>query len=227
MKTRWLGWISFVTLLSVTLWLIFLIWDMATAGPLETFQQVLAHTLKGDWKFTFSYINAGIFTICIIALMGGLYAFCRPTIPEWSVVGLVFVPVYGTLNLIAYLSQITLVPALIQGASDPVMADTALFLLKHTLQLLPGSTIGFFNNLAYAILGIPSFIFGWALTIGHNRVLRISGWLLILNAVACILGVIGTSIHSEILSLGTILGGFIFWLSLITMTYAFLGRYDE
>ena len=227
MKTKWLGWISLLTLISVTLWLLLLIWDMATAGPLETFQQVLAHTLKGDWKFTFSYLNAGILTICVIALMGGLYVFCRPTTPEWSVVGFVFVPVYGTLNLFAYLSQITLVPALIQGASDPVMADTALFILKHTLQLLPGSTIGFFNNLAYAILGIPSFIFGRALTIGHNRVLRISGWLLILNAVACILGVIGTSISSDFLSLGTILGGAIFWISLIPMTYAFLVRRDE
>jgi len=227
MKTRWLGWISLVTLISVTLWLILLIWDMATAGPLETFQQVLAHAQKGDWKFTLSYLNAGIFTTCVIALMGGLYVFCRPTIPEWSVVGLVFVPVYGTLNLFAYLSQITLVPTLIQGASDPVMADIALFLLKHSLQLLPGSTIGFFNGLAYAILGIPSIIFGWALTLGDNRSLRISGWLLMINGAACILGVIGTSIRSDFLSMGTILGGAMFWLSLFPMTYAFLRRQDE
>ena len=106
MKTRWLGWISLVTVISVTLWLILLIWDMATAGSMETFPQVLAHVQKGDWKFTLSYLNAGIFTTCVIALMGGLYVFCRSTIPEWSVVGLVFVPVYGTLNLFAYLSQI-------------------------------------------------------------------------------------------------------------------------
>ena len=227
MKTRWLGWISLVTAISVTLWLILLIWDMATAGPLETFQQVLAHAQKGDWKFTLSYLNAGIFTTCVIALMGGLYVFCRSIIPEWSVVGLVFVPVYGTLNLFAYLSQITLVPALIQGASDPVMADIALFLLKHSLQLLPGSTIGFFNGLAYAILGIPSIIFGWALTQGENRSLRISGWLLMINGAACILGVIGTSIRSDFLSMGTILGGAMFWLSLFPMTYAFLRRQDE
>jgi len=117
MKTRWLGWMSLVTVISVTLWLILLIWDMATAGPMETFPQVLAHVQKGDWKFTLSYLNAGIFTTCVIALMSGLYVFCRSMIPEWSVVGLVFVPVYGTLNLFAYLSQITLVPALIQGGA--------------------------------------------------------------------------------------------------------------
>ena len=222
MKTRWLGWISLITLISVTLWLLLLFWDMATAGPLETFEQVLAHIQKGDWKFPATYLNAGVFTIFVIALMAGLYTYCRSTIPGLSLVGLAFVPVYGTLNLIAYLSQITLVPTLLESTSDPAMADIAYFLLEHTLQKLPGSTIAFFNTLAYAILGIPSMIFGWTFTTDQNRVLRISGWLLILNGIACILGFIGTILNLEFLSLGTILGGAIFWLSLFPLTYFFL-----
>jgi len=226
MKTKWLGWIAFVTLISVTLWGILLIWVMATAGPLESFSQVLAYVQKGDWKFTFTYLNAGIFTTCATALMGGLYVYCRCTLPKWSVVGLVFVPIYSTLNMFVYLSQITLVPALLQVTSDPVIADTGLLLLQQSLQLLPGSTIGFFNGLAYALLGIPSIIFGWALSRGDNHPLRISGWLLLLNGIACILGIFGTSIGSGILSTGTVLGGAIFWLSLFPMTYAFLRSKD-
>ena len=222
MKTKWLGWLSLITLISVTLWLIFLIWDMATAGPLETFQQVLAHAQKGDWKFTFTYLNAGIFTTCVIALMGGLYTYCRPITPEWALVGLIFVPIYGTLNLLAYLSQITLVPALLQAAADPVMADAAMLFLQQSLQLLPESAVGFFNGLAYAILGIPSIIFGMALTKDKFRHLQISGWLLLLSGIAGLLGIIGYLTGSAILSFGTLLGGAIFWLALFPLTSSFL-----
>ncbi len=226
MKTKWLGWVSLITLISITLWLILLIWDMATAGPLDTFQQVLAHLQKGDWKFTFTYLNAGIFTTCVIALMGGLFVYFRPIVPEWSIVGLLFVPIYGTLNFIAYLSQITLVPALLRAAADPMMADSALLLLQQSLQLLPGSAVGFFNGLAYALLGFPSIIFGLALTKEDNRSLQISGWLLFLNGIVCILGIIGYLTGSTILSFGTIFGGTIFWLALFPMTIGFLRNRD-
>jgi hypothetical protein len=224
MKTRWLGWISLLTLISVTLWLMLLIWDMATAGPLETFQQVLAHVQKDDWIFPVTYMNAGVFTIFVIALMAGLYVYCSSTLPGLSIVGLVFVPVYGTLNLIAYLSQITIVPALLESTSVPVVSDTAHLLLQHTLQMLPGSTVAFFNNMAYAILGIPSMIFGWTFTTDQNRTLKISGWLLILNGIACILGFTGVLFNIDFLSIGTILGGAIFWASLFPMSYVFLRR---
>ncbi|MFC1997441.1 hypothetical protein ACFLXI_07530 [Chloroflexota bacterium] len=227
MKTKWLGWLSLVTLISVTLWLVLLIWDMATAGPLVSFEQVLVHIGKSNWKYYFTYLNAGVFTLCVIALMAGLYGYCRTSSPEWSIVGLVFVPVFGTINLIAYLSQITLVPSLLKAASDPVMANAAFLLLQQSIHILPGSTVGFFNGLAYAILGIPSIIFGWALTLSNIRPLRISGWLLLINGVTCILGLFGILIGSEFLSLGTVIGGAIFWLSLFPMTNAFLRIHDE
>jgi hypothetical protein len=227
MKTKGLGWISLVTLFSITLWFILLIWDMATAGPLESIEQVLAHAGKGNWKFTVTYLNAGWFTICVIALMGGLFGYCRPFNYEWSLVGLVFVPVYGSLNLLCYLSQITLVPALIESTSDPVFSDTSIFLLKHTLQILPGSTVGFFNGLAYAILGIPSIIFGWTLSTDGSRPLQISGWLLTLNGMLCFIGVVGNSIEHEILTLGTVIGGVLFWLALFPMTYVFLTNQND
>ena len=227
MKTKWLGWLSFMTLISVTFWLVLLIWDLATAGPLVSFEQVLAHIGKADWKYYFTYLNAGIFTSCVIALMAGLYGYCHLSTPEWSIVGLVFVPVYGTINLFAYLSQITLVPSLLKAASDPVMANSAFLLLQQSTQILPGSTIGFFNGLAYAFLGIPSIIFGWTLTLSNIRPLRMSGWLLLINGISCILGLFGNLIDSDILSLGTVLGGAIFWLSLFPMTYVFLRIHSE
>jgi hypothetical protein len=224
MKTRWLGWISLSTLISVTLWLILLVWDMVTVGPLDTLQQVFANVQKDDWKFTITYLNAGMFTIFVIALMAGLYIYCSSALPGLSIVGLVFVPVYGTLNLIAYFSQITIVPALLESTSVPAVADTAYLLLEHTLQMLPGSTVAFFNNLAYAMLGIPSMIYGWILITDQNRAIRTSGWLLLLNGIACILGFIGILVNIDFLSIGTILGGAVFWVSLFPMSYGFLRR---
>ncbi len=226
MKTKWLGWLSLITLTLTTLWLILMIWDLSSAGPLDNFEQVLGHVGKKNSMLTATYLNAGLLTIAATAFMGGLYFYAEPISPEWSIVGFIFVPIYGTLNLIAYFSQITLVPALLEAAADPVMADTAFLLLQQTLQLLPGSTIGFFNALAYALLGIPSIIFGLALTNGMKRPLQISGWLLLLNGIACILGVIGFTLHSDPLSLGTVLGGVLFWLALFPMTYGFFRSKD-
>jgi len=137
-------------------------------------------------------------------------------------VALVFVPIYGTLNLFAYLSQITLIPALIQAASDPATSETALLLLSQTLQMLPDSTVGFFNGLAYTILGIPSIIYGRVLIGSMKRSLTISGWLLLANGIACILGVFGTVIGNRFLSMGTVMGGTLFWLALFPLTLAFL-----
>jgi hypothetical protein len=156
-----------------------------------------------------------------MALMGGLYVYCQVIAPEWSRIALVFVPVYGILNLFAYLSQITLVPALVEATFDPELAATARLLLSLSIQLWPSSTVGFFNGLAYAILGIPSIIFGWAMFKG-NHALRIAGWFLALNGIACFLGIIGYFTGSALLSMGTVIGGVIFWLALFPLTFVFL-----
>lgn len=226
MKTQWLGWLALLTLILTTLWLILMIWDAATAGPLNTFDQVLAHVSKHGWSYTLTYINAGLLTTSVIALMGGLSLYSKPFAPRWSRVGLIFVPVYGVLNLIAYLSQITLVPALLEAIQNPELEATARLLLRFSIQLWPSSVVSFFNGLAYAILGIPSIIFGWAIIQG-NRALRFAGWLLALNGIACILGTIGQLMDNRFLSQGTLLGGALFWLALFPMTFVFLRNKNE
>ena len=139
---------------------------------------------------------------------------------------LVFVPMYGTLNLFNYLSQVTLVPTLVEAASDPEFSATAQLLLQLSIQLWPSSTVAFFNNLAYAILGIPSIIFGWALFRG-NRALRIAGWLLAISGIASLFWIVGFISGSKLLSMGTLIGGVIFWLALFPLTVGFLGDRNE
>jgi hypothetical protein len=108
--------------------------------------------------------------------MTGLYLFCRPAAPEWTLIGLVFVPVYCLMNLVAYLSQITLIPMLVRLRQTAEYQPTADLPLELTIQAYPASATGYFNNLAYALLGIPSIIFGIIL-IHKSTLWRTAGWL--------------------------------------------------
>ena len=215
------GRFALLTLMFTILWLVFLIADLAAAGPLETFEQVSAHVAKFGWLFYATYFNATLVTLSAVALMSALYAWLKPQSPDWAVIGLVFVPVYGALNLVAYLSQVTLVPALFGLQADPRYSDTVDLLLRLTLQAWPASAIAFFNGLAYAILGIPSILYG-ALLWQHRGALGWGGLLLAFNGAACILGVIGFLAGNALLSQGVMIGGVLFLLALFPMSWALL-----
>jgi hypothetical protein len=205
-----------ICLILTVLWLGLLIADMATAGPLETFEQVAAHASRLHGLFYATYLNVALLTVAAVALFAVLYAWLKPAAPGWIVIGLVFTPIYGALNLVAYLSQVTLVPALVALRLDPQYTATADVLLRLTLQAWPQSAMAFFNGLAYAILGIPSMLYG-ALLWRRSGALRWGGVLLALNGVACILGVIGALTGSALLGQGALVGGVLFLAALFPL----------
>jgi hypothetical protein len=215
-----------VTLLALTclvltaLWVGLLIADMTSAGPLETFEQVAAHASRLHGLFYATYLNAALLTVAAVAFFAALHAWLKPQAPDWTVIGLVFVSIYGALNLIAYLSQVTLVPALFNLQTDPRYADTVDLLLHLTLQAWPASTMAFFNGLAYAILGIPSILFGLLLWKYHGA-LRWGGLLLALNGAACILGVVGFLTGNALLSQGVMVGGILFLAAMFPLAWGF------
>jgi hypothetical protein len=223
MNHRLLGWLSAASLATTVIWLILLIMSLASAGPLQTFEQVLAVTSRLTPLYYLSYTNAALTVITAAALFAGLYRYLQPAAPEWSAIGLVFVPVYAVVNLIVYLSQISLVPNLIAMAHSADTQSMATFLLRQWLQQSPGSMISFLNNLAYAILGIPSIIFGLLLGAVNPR-LRLAGLLLAANGVACILGVIGILLNINALSSGSLIGGVLYLAALILLSWILLSR---
>jgi hypothetical protein len=77
------------------------------------------------------------------------------------------------------------------------------------------------NNLAYAILGIPSIVFGMALS-RRGSSTRLPGVLLALNGVACIIGIASVVSGSGLLQQGSIIGGALFLLALIPLSLTFL-----
>lgn len=221
MKTKLLGTVSLTCLVLTVFWLVLYIWGIIRAGPVETFEQALASVAEPDGLFYLTYVNATLITLSATMLFAGLYVYCKPIAPEWSVMGLVFVPVYCVLNLFAYLSQITIVPRLLafQQMADYQAASS--LLLGQMIQQWPNSAVNAFNNLAYAILGIPSIIFGMAL-FKRNKSTRLPGILLALNGVACIVGMVGVVLGNGLLEMGSIVGGVLFLLALIPLSLTLL-----
>jgi hypothetical protein len=101
-----------------------------------------------------------------------------------------------------------------------MVVDRIGIILKLTIQAYPASATGYFNNLAYALLGIPSMIFGIIL-IQKNALWQIAGWLLALNGISCILGIIGLTTQNELLSFGSLVGGVLFLAALFPLALAF------
>jgi hypothetical protein len=184
-KTKLLGYISLFCLVFTVLWLILLIWGTTRTGPIANFEQVVAYVAKLDAVFYLTYVNGALITLGTTMLFAGMYVYCQPLASEWSVIALAFVPIYSVMNLFAYLSQVLIVPhvlALHQLAEYRVLSE---FLLRQLIQQWPNSSVYAFNNLAYAVLGIPSIIFG-VILLKQDSWKRLAGSLLVLNGVACI-----------------------------------------
>jgi len=220
MGNRRIGVFAVVTLILTAFWLVLLAAGMARGGPVATFDQALA-TVTQSSVYRLGYLNAAAIVVAATLLFAGLSNYCRKTSHLWSVAGLLFVPAYATLNLIVYLSQVTVVPQLVAIRSDPAhqaAADVALRLLLHAR---PGSAMAFFNSLAYALLGIPSVLYGWLLR-KQGGLLRWGGTLLALNGIACWIGAAGALAGSALLANGTTLGGLFFLVALAPLSVAFL-----
>ncbi|MGW8249527.1 MAG: hypothetical protein ACWGO1_02705 [Anaerolineales bacterium] len=216
-----LGILAFIAAVSTVLFLVLFILGIARAGPMQTYEQVLAVSARQDVLFTLAYANVTFLTIIASMFFAALYVYCRSGSPLWSFLGVIFVPVYTVFNLVAYFSQITVVPRLLELAGAPENQAVAEFLLRQLIQQWPESAVSVYNNLAYAILGIPSIIFG-VILYQKQPELRTGGLLLALNGVACIAGVLGIVLGSSLFAWGSIVGAVFFLLALIMFAWAFL-----
>lgn len=165
-----------------------------------------------DAFFVANYINVTLLTFLVVLLFGYLFVFLQEKNKSLSIIALLFVPIYGIINIVCYSMQISLVPDISEKAlSNPETMDIAVQLI----QMKSNSIIGFLNGMAYAILGIPSIIFGQLL---FKSGARFSGLFLLLNGISCMIGIIGYLAASSILEFGTVLGGMLFLTSLITLS---------
>jgi hypothetical protein len=220
MKTRLFACISALCGLATAAWLVLLIYATLRSGPIVTFKQAVEVASRQEALFVATYLNAALITLLAAALMACLHLYCRADAPEWSLIGLIFVPIYAVMNLLVYLSQITLVRTLTVMAQTAEIQAMALALLRMTIQGWEGSTTAYFNLLAYALLGVPSVIYGVVL-MGHGAYLKVAGVILALSGVASLLALTGASLHIDLLSGLSIVSGGLFLISLIPLTIGF------
>jgi hypothetical protein len=154
--------------------------------------------------------------------MAGLYQHCKQIAPLPALIGLLFVPVYACFNLFVYLAQVLMVPRLMTLIGSVSAGSANGEMVRQMLQSQEGSIVSLLNCLAYAILAIPSILFG--LILARRNFLTITGGvLLILNGVACVLGLIGAASGIRPLTtFGTMAGGVLFLLALAFLSVAFL-----
>lgn len=212
--------ISLLATILTFLWLVLMIIEMQIVGSIDNFERALAYVSTRGWLFSINYINAAFITIVAIMLYTGLYLYFEAEFHIWSSIALVFIPIYGMLNLLSYFSQITVIPSLLRFREKSKNPDSYDVLIGQIVHLLPGSVVSILNGLAYAVLGIPSIIFG-AFMLNEGMLMSIAGVLILLNGVACITGFIGIAMRNIHLKLGTMIGGILFAAALILLTIAF------
>lgn len=218
---RWIGVFAAATAASTALWVVLMIVTMANTPPAERLEHLAATIEVQGPLYAISYGNAALLTLFAVLFMTGLYDKCREMNPFWARIGFAFVPMYGVTNLLAYLSQVFLVPTLLALTHEPASQQTAMTLLALTIHTWPGSTIEAFNALAYALLAIPSVIFA-LIGLQQSRLAKLGGALLALSGVMSILAWVGVLLSVEELGALSAPGGGVFLVSAAVLAAHFL-----
>ena len=119
MGTRKMGYLSLALTIVTFLWVGLVIVDQMQTGPVVTAAQALAYVQNAGVVFYLNYLNAAVITALAVLWFFGLHRRYGADLPKWARVGIGLVPVYGAMNLVVYLSQVTVVPRL---ADEAVLA---------------------------------------------------------------------------------------------------------
>jgi hypothetical protein len=221
MNTRALGVLTVAVIVTTAIWVAIVIPDTASAGSVDTLSEMIESLGDLDFLFYFNYVNAALITLLDVAMFVGFYLYCRDQDRFWTTVAVAFVPIYGLGNLIAYLSQVFVVPHLLDVYHMAETRRVGEVFLGLTLHTWPGSAVGALNALSYAILGIPSIILG-VMMVRKERELRFGGVLLAISGVLSLVAVIGVAVSSPVLAATTLVSGFVFLIGLIPIGVFFL-----
>jgi len=216
MYERKVGFLAWLVIVTTSVWVGLTIYQQVSLPPSQTLIEKIQQIESGYLLFVINYVNAGLITLGCTALFAGFYVICRKVSPLWSAVALVFVPIYGIANLAAYLSQVFVVPGLIEMSHASQTEPMAMVLLSQLIHEWPGSAMQFLNGLAYAVLGIPSILFG-SIFWQKKHSPKLGSGLLILSGLLSLLALIGIGLRSPVLMSLSLASGFIFLVSLISI----------
>lgn len=212
LRHRCTAWLAVATLALTLSWLVLMVLSEAYYGPLHDLPLILAYYRRSPPIFVAIYLACGTLTLVTALWLAALHVELSRVRPVAAALGIVLVPVYAALNAVVYFSQVAVVAGLVRSAELPEPV------LVQLLQMEPRSMMAFVNVLAYAVLGIPTAFFGYAL-FREARALRVAGLCLGLSGIGSWLSVLGLVAGIAALRAGVVIGGVLFLLALV----AFVG----
>ena len=221
MQKRWIGILAAAVALSTLAWIVIMIISESGSPPVETLEDKIVSIRSQRELYAACYLNAALLTFLTVLFMSALYASSQELDRLWSTIAFAFIPIYGLANLVSYLSQVFIVPPLLELYGDPASRTTAKILLRLAIHTWPGSTIEALNGMAYAVLGIPSIVFP-VISMRTPRLLQIGGILLALSGVMSIVAFFGLVSSIGYLTSLSIAGGIVFLISLFPISIHFL-----
>ncbi|MBN2092161.1 hypothetical protein JW964_21255 [candidate division KSB1 bacterium] len=224
MQHKTIARLTLAVIITTVIWIILMIitgWDFQ---PTTTLPEKIAAMHPPGFLHYLTYVNATLITLFTVAMFAGFYNFCNKYAPIAPDLGLIFIPIYGLGNLMVYLSQIFVVPYLLEIYHAPETQKIAEVLLGLMLQNWPGSAMEALNSVSYGVLGISSIIMG-TIMIQQPPPLRHGSYLLILSGIFSIIGVIGLGLKISALSMLIVISGVIYLIGLIFI-YAHFRKYS-
>jgi hypothetical protein len=205
--------LSWILLLSLLIWVVLMVVMGRDIRPEWHAADFLKYAQEGHLLFYITYINAVVLTLLTSFLFSILYLVHREDQPIPATFGVIFIPVYALLNLVAYGSQFLIIPMLERTYPISGLTETEVMFLSEWVQMAPGTIISKINGLGYAVLAIPSICFG-LIFYQEKPPGKIISFLLIINALLCITGLAGLAINKPSWMLGTIFGGVLFTMAI-------------
>ncbi|MFX0206208.1 MAG: hypothetical protein ACFFDT_09485 [Candidatus Hodarchaeota archaeon] len=220
-SSKQLAMIAIVDLISVLIWAILMVLDVLTAGPINTLDDAFNYVSNPSIFFFLNYLNAIIFTLATTVLFVGLYLHLNSeSHSPWLLIGLIFVPIYSIMNIFAYGSQITIIPMLLPLLELAEYQTGIKVVILLLIQVYPGTVVNTINLSAYGILAIPSLIFSVELLRESHPAKKISGILLGLNGISCVISVVALLfLLSPLAGVASIFGAFFTILALFFLAF--------
>ncbi len=219
-----LGVLLLIDILAVLVWAVSMVISTVSSGGIDTPDKAIAYVSNQDLSFFFNYFNAVILTVFGVFLFIGLFMYYLHQKKSFLLlVGLFTIPIYGLMNIFAYGSQITIIPALLPYLEIPEYQSTARFVILSLTQIYEGTIVSIINLSAYGVLAIPTSIVALEFVKEGSILKRIGGYFFLICGVFCFLS-IGCLLFMEYSLAGffSALGGYCTLFGQIPLAYAFL-----
>ena len=111
---------SLVMFFLTLLWIVLTAISMSGIDPEWSDSDYVKWIAGPDIFFILNYVNVILITILVVIFFSFLKSFLEPEFPDGARAGILFVPVYGVINLLCYSIQISVVPSLAASSGgDP------------------------------------------------------------------------------------------------------------